>query len=125
MSRPAILLAVKPGTKFAGAYPISKLLIKREAKYTPLLMSTELTMGTIGSVFGLQLEVLLPACLEECRIIFYFGKVCPHFGQVASRTSSAADSLYFLNSTSAPNDEKVNPSQKKEKEHRKFKSKFS
>src|SRR5512146_2337932 len=55
-----------------------------------------------GRVFRLRLEVLLPAGLEECRIVFYFGKVCPHFGQVAICTSSAADSSYSLNSTSFP-----------------------
>jgi Kef-type K+ transport system membrane component KefB len=50
-----MLLAVKVFTKFAGVYPVTRLLKqdKRTAMYTTLLMSTGLTFGSISAMFGL------------------------------------------------------------------------
>jgi hypothetical protein len=31
---------------------------------------------------SLRLEMFLPVGLKEFRVVFYFGKVCPHFGQL-------------------------------------------
>ena len=47
---------VKVGTKIVGVYPVTKLYKSPnpEAMYTTLLMSTELTFGTISSLFGLS-----------------------------------------------------------------------
>lgn len=49
------LLAVKIVTKVAGCYPICRAfpLLRRDATYTTLLMSTGLTFGTISALFGL------------------------------------------------------------------------
>jgi Kef-type K+ transport system membrane component KefB len=53
-----LLLGVKLATKFVGVYPLSKLFMPREAMYTTLLMSTGLTMGTIGSLFGYHAGII-------------------------------------------------------------------
>jgi Kef-type K+ transport system membrane component KefB len=49
-------LVIKLATKIVGVYPVTKFFgsPNREAMYTTLLMSTELTFGTISRLFGLS-----------------------------------------------------------------------
>jgi Kef-type K+ transport system membrane component KefB len=74
-----ILLAVKLVTKFAGVYPVSKILIPREATYTTLLMSTGLTMGTISSVFGYQAGIINQAQFSVLVAVVVASAILPTF----------------------------------------------
>ena len=49
-------LGVKVGAKFVGVWPASRAfgMVRREANFTTLLMSTGLTFGTISALFGLS-----------------------------------------------------------------------
>lgn len=49
-----ILFALKIIAKFLGVYFLARKYIPNGSMYTPLLMSTGLTFGTIASVFGLN-----------------------------------------------------------------------
>ena len=49
-----ILFGLKIVTKFIGVYFLARKYIPQGSMYTTLLMSTDLTFGTIASVFGLH-----------------------------------------------------------------------
>jgi Kef-type K+ transport system membrane component KefB len=74
-----ILLAVKLVSKFIGVYPISKILIPREATYTTLLMSTGLTMGTISSLFGFQAGIINRAQFSVLVAVVVVSAILPTF----------------------------------------------
>jgi Kef-type K+ transport system membrane component KefB len=73
------LLGVKLATKFVGVYPVSRLLLPREATYTTLLMSTGLTMGTISSVFGYQSGLIDQAQFSVLVAVVVASAIVPTF----------------------------------------------
>jgi Kef-type K+ transport system membrane component KefB len=79
LGRFGILLVVKLVTKFVGVYPVSRLLVPREATYTTLLMSTGLTMGTISSLFGYQSGIIDQAQFSVLVAVVVASAIIPTF----------------------------------------------
>jgi hypothetical protein len=59
----AILFALKIAAKFFGVYFLAKKYIPDGSMYTTLLMSTGLTFGTIASVFGFNVGVVIASAV--------------------------------------------------------------